>query len=428
MTQYSNAVKIILIAYFSMLFLEWMLSIILKKNVYNSMDAISGVSSGLTNNVKSLLKLTVVILSYEWMVNHLALFEMKVSPMAYILAFIGFDFAYYWRHRWAHEINFLWNRHMIHHSSEEFNLSAGMRQPISGFVEVYFFLYIPVAMLGVPLVVVAVIAPLHRFAQFWYHTRLIDKMGFLEHIIVTPAHHRVHHAINADYLDKNYSAIFIIWDKLFGTFEEERVGNPPVFGVKKAAATWNPFLINFMHISQLIKDSWRTEHWGDKLRIWYKRTGWRPQDMEVKYPITYVEDARTQIKYKTSSSPLMTAWLVLQLVLHIAVQFHFVDLLTVFSYWGLLLYGLFVAISIFAYTSLMDRSWIAVPFELTKTIMGFSIMNYYGGWFLLNEQFELSTILVGVYLIISLGITLYFSFFDSFDLVENEKGAASSQT
>jgi len=317
---------------------------------------------------------------------------------------------------------------MIHHSSEEFNLSAGMRQPISGFVEVYFFLYIPVAMLGVPLVVVAVIAPLHRFAQFWYHTRLIDKMGFLEHIIVTPAHHRVHHAINADYLDKNYSAIFIIWDKLFGTFEEERVGNPPVFGVKKAAATWNPFLINFMHISQLIKDSWRTEHWGDKLRIWYKRTGWRPQDMEVKYPITYVEDARTQIKYKTSSSPLMTAWLVLQLVLHIAVQFHFVDLLTVFSYWGLLLYGLFVAISIFAYTSLMDRSWIAVPFELTKTIMGFSIMNYYGGWFLLNEQFELSTILVGVYLVISLGITLYFSFFDSFDLVENEKGAASSQT
>ncbi len=392
-----------------MLFIEWLLSRFLKKDAYNSMDAISGVSSGLTNNVKSLLKLTVVIMSYEFMVTHLALIEMKASLLAYILAFIGFDFAYYWRHRWAHEINFLWNRHLIHHSSEEFNLSAGMRQPISGFIEVYFFLYIPVALLGVPLVVVAVIAPLHRFAQFWYHTRLINKMGFLEHIIVTPAHHRVHHAINADYIDKNYSAIFIIWDKLFGTFKEEAEDNPPVYGIKKAANTWNPFLINFMHIFQLMKDSWRTKNWGDKFRIWYKKTGWRPVDMEEKYPITYVEDARTQIKYKTEASTMLIFWLVIQLALHVAIQFHFVELLPKFSYWGLLVYGAFVGISIFAYTSLMDRSWIAIPFELTKTIFGFSILNYYGGWFLLNEQFELSTIMIGGYLLLSLGITLYYS-------------------
>jgi len=396
-----------------MLFAEWLLSILLRKKVYNSLDAVSGVSSGLTNNVKSLLKLTVIILSYEWMVNHLALFEMKVSWQAYLIAFVGFDFAYYWRHRWAHEINFLWNRHLIHHSSEEFNLSAGMRQPISGFVELYFFLYIPVALIGVPLAVVAVIAPLHRFAQFWYHTKLINKMGFLEEIIVTPAHHRVHHAINADYIDKNYSAIFIIWDKLFGTFEKERADNPPVFGIKKAASTWNPFLINFMHISQLIKDCWRTKHWGDKLRIWYKKTGWRPKDMEEKYPITYVEDARTQIKYKTEATPILVSWLVLQLILHMAVQFHFLELLPAFSYSGLLLYGVFVGISIFAYTSLMDRSWIAVPFELTKTIMGFSIMNYYGGWFLLNEKFQMSTTLIGAYLIISLGITIYYTYMKS---------------
>lgn len=409
MTQYSNAVKIILIIYFSMLLIEWVMSLLLKKKVYNPVDAISGMSSGLSNNVKSLLKLTVVIMSYEWMVNHLALFEMKVSPAAYILAFIGFDFAYYWRHRWAHEINFLWNRHLIHHSSEEFNLSAGMRQPVSGFVEVYFFLYIPVALIGVPLAVVAVIAPLHRFAQFWYHTRLINRMGFLEHIIVTPSHHRVHHAINADYIDKNYSAIFIIWDKLFGTFEAETADNPPVYGIKKAASTWNPFLINFMHIWQLIKDTWRTAKFEDKLAIWYKRTGWRPDDVAQKYPVTYVEDARQQIKYKTAIPSILLVWLFIQIVLHIAVQFHFLELLPVFSYKGLLIYGLFVGLSIFAYTSLMDRSWIAVPFEVTKTVLGFSILNYYGGWFLLNEKFELSTILIGLYLITSLGITLYYS-------------------
>lgn len=409
MTQYSNAFKIILVIYFSMLLFEWLLSILLKKKVYNSVDAISGMSSGLSNNVKSLLKLTVVILSYEWMVNHLAIFEMKASIAAYILAFIGFDFAYYWRHRWAHEINFLWNRHLIHHSSEEFNLSAGMRQPVSGFVEVYFFLYIPVALIGVPLAVVAVIAPLHRFAQFWYHTKLINRMGILEHIIVTPSHHRVHHAINADYIDKNYSAIFIIWDKLFGTFEAETADNPPVYGIKKAASTWNPFLINFMHIWQLIKDCWRTESFADKFRIWYKRTGWRPDDVAAKYPVTFVEDARKQVKYKTEVPQLLIYWLFIQIILHIAVQFHFLELLPVFSYWGLLVYGLFVGLSIFSYTSLMDRSWIAVPFEVVKTILGFSILNYYGGWFQLNETFAWSSLLIGCYLLISLGITFYYS-------------------
>lgn len=409
MTQYSNAFQIILIVYFAMLVSEILLSFLLKKKVYKFQDAISGVSSGLTNNVKSLLKLTVVILSYEWMVNHIALFEMKVSPLAYILAFIGFDFAYYWRHRWAHEINFLWNRHLIHHSSEEFNLSAGMRQPISGFVELYFFLYIPVALIGVPLAVVAVIAPLHRFAQFWYHTKLINRMGVLEHIIVTPAHHRVHHAINAEYIDKNYSAIFIIWDKLFGTFVAETEDNPPVYGIKKAASTWNPLLINFMHITQLFKDSWHTESWSDKFRIWYKRTGWRPKDVEERFPITYIEDAKTQIKYKTDSSTPLNLWLLLQITLHVLVQFHLLRLLPEFSYGGLLVYGAFIGISIFSYTSLMDKSWIAIPFELTKTILGFGILNYYGGWFLLNEQFELSSFLMGAYLLVSLGITLYYS-------------------
>ncbi len=409
MTTYSNAVKVILIIYFAMLAVEWLLSLILKKKIYNTLDAVSGMSSGLTNNVKSLLKLTVIILSYEWMVGHLALFEMKASVTAYILCFIGFDFAYYWRHRWAHEINFLWNRHLIHHSSEEFNLSAGMRQPISGFIELYFFLYIPVALLGIPTVVVAVIAPLHRFAQFWYHTRLINRMGFLEHIIVTPSHHRVHHAINKEYLDKNFSAIFIVWDKWFGTYEEEQDTNPPVFGIKRAAQTWNPFLINFMHIWQLIKDCWHTQHLADKFRIWYKPTGWRPADVMEKYPVTSIEDAHTQIKYKTQSTPLLTSWFLLQVVLHIAVQFHFLELLPMMSYWYLLIYGLFVGLSIFSYTALMDRSWVALPAEIIKTLLGFSILNYFGGWFLLQESFQLSTPLMIAYLMCSLIITIYYS-------------------
>ena len=127
----------------------------------------------------------------------------------------------YWSHRWNHKINLFWNRHVIHHSSEEFNLSCALRQNISAIVGVYFFLYIPLALLGVPTRVIALVAPIHLFSQFWYHTRLIDRLGVLEYVIVTPSHHRVHHAINDEYLDKNFSEIFIVWDKLFGTFQEE---------------------------------------------------------------------------------------------------------------------------------------------------------------------------------------------------------------
>jgi len=211
----------------------------MKKRVYEPIDTISSLSSGLTNNIKSIFKLTIVILSYSWMVENWAFFEISENVFTYIIAFILIDFAAYWSHRWNHEFNLLWNRHIIHHSSEEFNLSAALHQSISRVFTIYFFLYIPIVFIGIPAKIIAILAPLHLFAQFWYYTRLIDKMGFLEHIIVTPSHHRVHHAINPEYIDKNYAAIFILWDKWFGIVQEELDSKPPVYGVKKAVQTSN---------------------------------------------------------------------------------------------------------------------------------------------------------------------------------------------
>src|SRR5690606_33490528 len=190
------------------------------------------------------------------------------SPWLYVIAFIGIDFAGYWTHRFSHEINLFWNRHIIHHSSEEFNLSCALRQSVSEIFALFTILYLPLALLGVPKEIIGVVAPLHLFAQFWYHTRLIGKMGWLENIIVTPSHHRVHHAMNAEYLDKNYGQIFIFWDKLFGTFQPELENVQPVYGVKRPVKTWNPILINFQHLWLLIKDAWRAQNWADKFKIW----------------------------------------------------------------------------------------------------------------------------------------------------------------
>ncbi|MFY9464634.1 MAG: sterol desaturase family protein, partial [Sediminibacterium sp.] len=205
-----------------------------------TMDMISSLTSGITNSTKDVLGLSIVLVSYEWMVTHLAIYHVQTSVAAYCIAFMALDLTGYMVHRIDHEINFFWNAHLIHHSSEDYNLACALRQSISTFFRLFTIFLLPAALLGVPAQVIAVVAPLHLFAQFWYHTQHINKMGWLEKIIVTPSHHRVHHAINPEYLDKNYGQIFIFWDKWFGTFQEELPYVKAVYGITRPVRTWNP--------------------------------------------------------------------------------------------------------------------------------------------------------------------------------------------
>ena len=211
-------------------------------------DAVSSLSSGMTNVLKDVLGLSVSIITYEWLVGEIALFTIENTIVVYFIAFMVIDFYGYWTHRISHKINLFWNEHVIHHSSEEFNLACALRQPVSTIVRFFTILLIPAAIFGVPTEVIATVLPLHLFMQFWYHTRHINKMGLLEYILVTPSHHRVHHAINEEYLDKNLSQIFIFWDFLFGTFQKELDDVPPVYGISRPARTRNPFIINFQHL------------------------------------------------------------------------------------------------------------------------------------------------------------------------------------
>lgn len=381
--------------------------------VNRAFDTISSLSSGMTNTIKSIMGLTFVIVSYHWMVSHLAIFEIKSTVWLYVLAFIGIDFVGYWSHRFDHVINLFWNRHVVHHSSEEFNLSCALRQSISAFVGVYFFLYIPMAIIGVPGNIISVVAPLHLFAQFWYHTRLINRLGILEYIIVTPAHHRVHHAINDEYLDKNYSQIFIVWDRLFGTFQDELPNVPPVYGTKKPANTWNPVIINFQHLWLLIKDAWRTESWLDKLRIWFMPTGWRPADVKEKYPIQIVEDVYNRPKYDTTGSKLFIIWAWAQLVIHNILLFYILQTFTNYPKADFVLVAIFMMVSIFAYTTLMDKNKLAVYTEAIKFAMGILLIYRNGGWFGLDAYVPAGSMIVVGYLLLSMVATLYFAYMES---------------
>jgi alkylglycerol monooxygenase len=374
-----------------------------------NMDMISSLSSGLTNVTKDVLGLSIVLLSYEWMVQHWALLQIRSAFWMYFAAFVALDFMGYWVHRIQHRVNFFWNAHLVHHSSEEFNLACALRQSISSIVRIFTIFLLPAALLGVPAKVIAVVAPLHLFAQFWYHTRHIGKMGWLEHIIVTPSHHRVHHAINPEYMDKNYSQIFIIWDKLFGTFQEEMETVPPVYGITRPVATWNPIKINFMHVWLLIQDAWRTKSWSDKLRIWFMPTGWRPEDVSKQYPVYKIEDVFHFSKYDTPATTAFSAWIWVQMITLLLLLVYFFGNIAAIGNPGIFLYGGYIFLSVYAYTELMDRNARAWIWEAVRTAYVGIILLQTGDWFGLSGWIPYVAPLLIIYHLLSVFISYRFS-------------------
>jgi len=380
-------------------------------NVIRGLDSVSSFSSGITNVVKDVLGIGISVITYEWLVQRVALTHLAANSVwAFVIGFIVVDFQGYWIHRWSHEINFLWNRHIIHHSSEEFNLSCALRQSVSSFINYFTILLLPAALLGVPTVVVAVIGPLHLFLQYWYHTQLINKMGILEHILVTPSHHRVHHAMNKEYLDKNYGQIFIFWDKWFGTFQEELPDVPPVYGVTRPVHTWNPIKINFQHMWLLMQDAWRTRSWLDKIKVWFMPTGWRPADVVDRYPVESIKDVYNFEKYDTKASRALIAWSWTQMFFNYFLLTYFFASLGKIGSPGIFYYGGFLFLAIFAYTELMDRNPHAVWLEGIKSALGLYLIYQAGGdWFGANQNWGAwFTYLVGAYFVLSVVMTVLF--------------------
>ena len=375
-----------------------------------TMDMISSLSSGVTNSTKDVLGLSIAIISYSWMVENLTIYQVQSSWLLYVIAFLALDFAGYWVHRLAHTVNFFWNNHIVHHSSEEFNLACALRQSISVYFRIYAFLLIPAALFGVPQQVIAVVAPLHLFAQFWYHTQHINKMGWLEYIIVTPAHHRVHHAINPEYLDKNYGQIFIFWDRMFGTFQEESPAIPAVYGVTRPVRTWNPIKINFMHLWLLMQDAWHTQSWKDKLRVWLMPLGWRPADVVEKYPVYKIEDVYHFEKYDTPAPKGMIIYLWIQLFCLLLIVSYLFGNVASIGLTNMMYYGLFIFAQVYALTEFMDRNPRALVYEIVKNMICVGGILYYGGWFGLQNYFGASSyILMGYFFVSTATVAAYTS-------------------
>ena len=341
---------------------------------HSYMDTISSLSSGFTNLMVDILGLGIIILSYPFFYERLKVIELEESVLLYFIAFVCVDFASYCHHRLKHSINIFWNMHVIHHSSEEFNLACALRQSITNNLGIGILFLIPAALLGVPHQIIIILGPLHLFGQFWYHTRHIGKLGWLEYILVTPSQHRVHHAINKEYIDKNLAAIFCVWDRAFGTFQEELDDVPCVYGTLKPVQTWNPLLINFQHLSYLIEDAWHTKNIGDKFKIWFMPTGWRPKDIIDKIPRKIVKNVYAQEKYKPKYSLLHKVFvsfhfLILNIVLYIFLS-SFGDL----TFADKMAYLILIFSTIFSFSSIMDGFKWSVLFEFIRISIGILII------------------------------------------------------
>ena len=270
--------------FFVMILIEYIYGKLKGKNNYRLNDTITSINIGLLSRFPTILNLGVQGLVYAYVASYLSLNILpENSIFTWVFAFVLYDFLYYWMHRLHHENKLLWGTHVVHHHGEEFNLSTAMRQTSTGFLWKWIF-YLPMVILGVPPLIFVAVGGLNLIYQYWVHTEHIGKLGWYEKIFITPSNHRIHHAKNPEYIDANYGGVFILWDRFFGTYIEEKDEIKPVYGTVKPLRSWNPLWANIEVFSGMVRDSFYTKHWKDKIKVWFSSTKWRPADMIERFP------------------------------------------------------------------------------------------------------------------------------------------------
>ena len=254
------------------------------RNTYRLNDALSSIGLGVLSQVMGLFTALLTLGIYSAAHVGLAPWRLPVdSPWTWLGALVAYDFLYYWHHRAGHRIAVFWAAHVVHHQSEDYNLSTALRQTSSGWLFGWIF-YLPMAVAGVPPLVFGVVALIDLLYQFWVHTEQVGRLGWFDRWFCAPSNHRVHHAVNDAYLDKNYGGIFIVWDRLFGTYAAEDPEVPCVYGTRGPLRSWNPVRANLQVYAGLARDAWRTRRLADKLALWLKPPGWRPADLAASEP------------------------------------------------------------------------------------------------------------------------------------------------
>ena len=287
------------------------------RNTYRLNDAVNSISLGMLSQISGVLTRLLRVGIYTAVFGWVSLWHNDafwLSPAGWLLALVFYDFCYYWFHRAGHEVAIVWASHVVHHQSQDYNLSTALRQTSTGVLFAWIF-YLPMAVAGVPPLVYGVVALIDLLYQYWVHTEHVGKLGWFDRVFCSPSNHRVHHAVNDRYLDRNYGGILVVWDRMFGSFREE--GEKCVYGTRAPLESWDPLWSNLEVYWALAKDSWHAKSWGDKLRVWFKPPGWRPADVAARFPKAPFAIEQVRVYHPPMTKPL-AGFAVVQFVLLLA--------------------------------------------------------------------------------------------------------------
>ena len=261
---------------------------------YRLNDALSSIGLGIMSQLTGVFTKLITVGIYSAAFARFAACQLPATKVwVWVGALLAYDLCYYWQHRLSHTCALLWASHVVHHQSEDYNLSTALRQT-SGSWPVSWIFYLPMALLGVPPAVFATVALIDLLYQYWVHTQQIGRLGWFDRWFCSPSNHRVHHAVNDRYLDRNYGGILLVWDRVFGSFQEEVASDPCIYGTRSPLRSWDPLWANLQVYWELAQDSWHAASWADKLRVWLRHPGWRPADVAARWPKPRFELARVE--------------------------------------------------------------------------------------------------------------------------------------
>ena len=285
---------------------------IFKRRYVSFSESIANFGTALGNQTTNVLVAAGVFIIYGFLWENYRIYTIDLSWWSFILLLIGVDFIFYWVHRWGHALNIMWAAHSPHHSAEEMNFFVALRASVTQRLCSFLFFW-PLAIIGFRPFDIYMMAGIHLFIAFLHHTEFIGKLGWFEKYFTTPSHHRVHHGVNFKYLDKNFGEFLIIWDKMFGTFAEEK--EKVVYGIYDHPQSWNPIKINFHFFIVLWRYAVAAPFWWDKVRVWFMPAGWRPRGLPQKEMIEITTE--NQVRFRPDMFVGSRVYLILQVVVGI---------------------------------------------------------------------------------------------------------------
>jgi sterol desaturase/sphingolipid hydroxylase (fatty acid hydroxylase superfamily) len=242
-----------------------------KLQLYHKREAWASIAMGAGSVVINLFTKFMYFAFFSYIYENWAFWQLGFVWWVWLIAFFADDFSFYWHHRLSHEIRILWAAHSNHHSSQDYNLAVALRQSwTEGIYKFLFYAWMP--LVGIHPIIIFTLVSISLIYQFFLHTQVVKKLGFLEWFMNTPSHHRVHHGTNLQYLDRNHAGILIIWDRLFGTFEPEK--EKVIYGLTKNIETSNPIRIATAEFESIAKDLQKASKWSDKIKYLLKPPGW----------------------------------------------------------------------------------------------------------------------------------------------------------